>query len=97
MTDPLTPADTRAADLHHAAERIEQGFPVDADLRGEVARLVRAHAQGRATTIARLLSALERTEHNLSLAIMGKPVRDMCENLAENEAARAASATREGR
>lgn len=35
-----------------------------------------------------LLSALERTERNLLLAINQRPVRDLEENLAENRAAR---------
>jgi hypothetical protein len=37
-----------------------------------------------------LISALERTQRNFVLAVQGKPVRDMCENLAENAAALAA-------
>jgi hypothetical protein len=37
-----------------------------------------------------LTSALERTQRNFVLAVQGKPVRDMCENLAENAAALAA-------
>lgn len=35
----------------------------------------------------RLVSALERTERNLLLSIRQRPVRDLCENLAENAAA----------
>lgn len=38
-------------------------------------------------TVSALVSALERTEHNFILAVNGKPVRDMAENLAENRAA----------
>jgi hypothetical protein len=41
--------------------------------------------------IGGLASALERTERNFRLAIAGKPVRDMCKNLAENAAALAAA------
>lgn len=42
-----------------------------------------------------LVSALERTERNLRLAVENKPVRDMDENLAENAAAmRVAEAAR---
>lgn len=33
------------------------------------------------------LDALERTERNLLLSIRSRPVRDLCENLAENAAA----------
>jgi len=35
-----------------------------------------------------LVSALDRTERNFILAVEGKPVRDMAETLAENQAAR---------
>jgi hypothetical protein len=45
--------------------------------------------------IAQLVSALERTEHNFKLAVAGKPVRDMSENLAENATALAAAAEHE--
>lgn len=34
-----------------------------------------------------IVSALERTQRNLLLAINGKPVRDLEENLAENRRA----------
>ncbi len=66
-------------------------------------RLQRAHQMGssdpsdptRLTTygeaakaIIALESALDRTEQNLLLAINGKPVRDLAENLAENRSAR---------
>ena len=37
------------------------------------------------------LDALERTERNLLLCIRQRPVRDLCENLAENAAALALS------
>ena len=41
-----------------------------------------------AGTIEALQSALDRTERNLRLSIAGKPVRDLAENYAENDAAR---------
>ena len=45
---------------------------------------------------AALRSALERTERNLRLAINWKPVRDLAENLAENEAALSMADTIDG-
>lgn len=52
-----------------------------------VCRLLREALADRDSVEAALRSALDLTERNLRLAVQGKPVRDMTENLAENRAA----------
>lgn len=59
-----------------------------ADGRDDVLPLV-AEVRSLRTARDALVSALDRTEENFRRSVIGVPVRDMSENLGENDAARA--------